>query len=120
MKDIFQEVQTNFMELGILLSGINLNTDLSDEKILEEINNALKETYKVFDKGLCETAYMCEKCNSNKDQLQKLVELINSCVKDKRMNAAANVALIEFMYTIPDTLAELRAVYFELLQKRQA
>lgn len=118
MKDMFQEVQTNFMELGILLSGIDLNTDLNDEKTLEEIDEALKDTYRVFDQGLCETAYMCKKCNNNKDQLQKLVELISSCVKDKRMNAVANVALVEFMYSIPDTLAELRAVYFESLQNR--
>ncbi len=116
--DIFAEVQENFMELGILLSGYDLDKDLEKEEVLATIEDALKEANKSFEKGLCDKAYMCSKCTQTGEELHRLVALIDSCVKDKRINAEAKVALIEFTYKIPAILSELKNVYLESLSKR--
>ena len=119
MKDIFLEVQDNFMELGIVLSGVNLEDEL-DYKAIDEVSFALQKAYKSFEEGLCRTAYMCEKCSKNEEQLHSLVEMIKACAKNGKIDWATNVALVEFMYVIPQILAELRTVYLESFQKRQA
>ena len=119
MKDIFQEVQDNFMELGIVLSGIDLERGL-DYKEIDEVNSALARAYKSFEDGLCETAYMCEKCSKNQEQLHALVEMMKPCAKNGKIDWATNVALVEFMYIIPQILTELRTVYLESFQERRA
>lgn len=119
MKDIFQQVQDSFMELGVVLSGVDLEHELEKE----EINNvylSLADTYKLFDQGLCETAYMCEKCNKNKEELHKLLQLIKSCIKIGKLDRVSSVALVEFMYIIPQVLSELRTTYLENFQKNKA
>jgi len=119
MKDIFKQVQDNFMDLGVLLSEFDFEHEL-DATEIERISFALHETYKVFDEGLCETAYMCEKCANNKNQLYKLSQMMKTSAKTGKMDRVANVALVEFMYIIPQVLSELRTVYLESFQKRQA
>ena len=119
MKDLFQQVQDNFMDLGVLLSDVDFEHELNMEEI-ETISFALHEAYSAFDAGLCETAYMCERCSNNKEQLHALLEMMKVCAKTGKMDRVANVALVEFMYIIPQVLAELRAVYLESFQKRQA
>jgi len=119
MKDVFQEVQDNFMELGIVLSGIDLEDEL-DYKEIDEVCSTLQRAYTSFEEGLCETAYMCEKCNKNKEQLHALLEMIRPCAKNGKIDWATNVALVEFMYVIPQILTELKTVYLESFQKRQA
>lgn len=119
MKDLFQQVQDNFLDLGVLLSDVDFEHELNIQEI-ETISFALHEAYSVFNAGLCETAYMCEKCSSNRDQLHALLEMMKTCAKNGKMDRVANVALVEFMYIIPQVLAELRTVYLESFQKRQA
>lgn len=118
MKDIFQQVQDSFMELGIILSGVDLEHDLKNDEI-NEITSSLLETYRLFEQGLCETAYMCDKCSHNKEQLHNLLEMMKSCAKTGRIDRVSNVALVEFMYIIPQVLSELRTVYLEDFQKRK-
>ena len=119
MKEIFQEVQDCFMDLGVLLSGFDLENEL-DRAEIEAIHFALQQTSKVFDAGLCEKAYMCDKCIKNKDQLKALVKMMKECAYTGKMDEVANVALVEFMYIIPQVLSELRAVYLEYYQKTKA
>ena len=115
MHNMFQQVQESFMELGIFLSGLNIDKDLHNTEKLTELNAALLSTYNLFDQGLCEKAQMCPKCNATKEQFHKLVEMISVCAKNGKMNREADVALVEFMYIIPQTLAELKTLYLESL-----
>ena len=115
MQNIFQQVQDSFMDLGVLLSGLDLNKDRISKEALTEVHAALLSTYSLFDQGLCEKAYMCPKCLGNKEQLRKLVEMISECDKNGKLSREADVALVEFMYVIPQTLAELKTVYLESL-----
>lgn len=119
MKDIFQQVQDGFMELGIILSGVNLEDELNTDDI-DEITYSLIETNKLFEQGLCETAYMFDKCNKNKEQLHHLVKMMKRCAKTGKIDRVSNVALVEFMYIIPQILSELKSVYLENFQKGRA
>jgi len=118
MLDIFEKVQDSFMELGVVLSEISLEQELTPSEI-EKVAFALKEAYKAFDEGLCEKAYMCEKCTQNGQELKKLLTKMQVCEKNRKMDRASNVALVEFVYIIPQVLAELRTVYLQSLKNRQ-
>jgi len=115
MQDIFQQVQDSFMDLGVLLSGLELDKDKITKESLSEVHAALFSTYNIFEKGLCTRAYMCPKCLGNKEQLHKLLEMISQCEKNGKLSPEADVALVEFMYVIPQTLAELKTLYLQSL-----
>jgi len=118
MKNIFQQVQESFMELGVILSAYNLENELDFDEI-NEISAALYETNKLFEEGLCERAYICEKCTHNKEQLHTLLQMMQSCARTGKIDRVSKIALLEFMYIVPQVLAELKSVYLSSLQKRK-
>jgi hypothetical protein len=120
MQDIFQKVQTNFMELGIFFSGLDLEKDLAKPAVLKEVHSALIKSYDLFDAGLCEIAHMCNKCNNNKERMRKLIALIGQCAEDEQMNKEAHQALAEFVQIIPATLSEMKNLYLVSLSEGKA
>lgn len=116
MKDIFQEVQNSFMELGVVLNGVDLENGL-EHKTINEIYAALIMAYKSFEDGLCKTAYTYENCHTHREQLHALIEMIKPCVKNGKIDWATNVALVEFVYVIPQILAEIGTEQIESFQK---
>ncbi len=115
MQDIFQKVQTNFMELGIYLSGLDLEKDLVKPAIFHEVYAALLKSHDLFAAGLCEIAHMCNKCEGNKERMRKLILLIEKCAEDEKMSDEAHQALAEFVQIIPATLSEMKNLYLQSL-----
>lgn len=120
MQDIFQKVQTNFMELGIFFSGLDLEKDLAKPAVLKEVYSALIKSYILFESGLCEIAYMCDKCQANKERMNKLILLMSECEKDEKMNDETHQALAEFVQIIPATLSEMQNLYLQSLSQDKA
>lgn len=120
MQDIFQKVQTNFMELGIFFSGLDLEKDLAKPAVLKEVNTTLLKSYLLFEEGLCQTAHMCNKCETNKEGLSKLVIMIGECAKNEKMSDEAHLALAEFVQIIPATLSEMNNLYLRSLAEGKA
>ncbi|PHR58497.1 MAG: hypothetical protein COA44_03365 [Arcobacter sp.] len=116
MQEKLQEIHECFMELGILLSGIDLEEDLNNKLMIDKIEFALKQTYKLYAEGLCEIEYVCEKCESNKNQLFKLLKMFKSCCEHKKIDPVSSVALVEFAYIIPQVLSELKSTYIQNLK----
>jgi hypothetical protein len=120
MQDIFQKVQTNFMELGIFFSGLDLEKDLAKPAVLKEVYSALIKSYDLFESGLCEIAHMCNKCEANKERMSELILLIRQCQKDEKMSDEAHEALAEFVQIIPVTLSEMKNLYLQSLSEDKA
>ncbi len=117
MDNIFPVVQKNFMELSLFLSGLDLYKDLQKQHVLEDVYASLLKAYTLFDEGLCEAVPVCNKCNKNKDQLQKLVGIIDKCVADEKITDEAFAALHEFLDIIPQVLFEMKMIYLGSLSK---
>lgn len=120
MQEIFQKLQTNFMELGIFFSGLDLEKDMEKPAVINEVHSALIKSYDLFDKGLCELAHMCNKCEANKERMNKLVLLITQCQEDEKMSEQAHQALAEFVHIIPATLSEMKNLYLQSLSEGKA
>jgi hypothetical protein len=117
MQDIFQKVQANFMELGIYLSGLDLKKDLAKPAVLREVYAALLKSHDLFERGLCDIAHMCNKCEANKERMNRLIVLIDECSQDEKMSDEAHEALAEFVQIIPVTLAEMKNLYLASLSE---
>ena len=117
MKEMFEKVQGQFMDLSTLLNGLDLSKDLENEDVLAKVNDALSETYIVLNQGFCESVTMCEKCVSNRDQLQVLSRLIDQCEEDKKVSAQAHASLVDFTQNLPQMLEKMQSVYLETMQK---
>jgi hypothetical protein len=120
MQDIFQKVQTNFMELGIFFSGLDLEKDLAKPAVLQEVYVALIKSYELFEAGLCEIAHMCNKCEANKERMNRLILLMGQCAQEEKMNDEAHQALAEFVQIIPATLSEMKILYLQSLSQGKA
>lgn len=120
MQDIFQKVQTNFMELGIFFSGLDLEKDLEKPAVIKEVHSALIKSYDLFERGLCEIADMCNRCEANKERMNKLIFLIAQCQEDEKMSEEADQALAEFVQIIPATLSEIKNLYLQSLSEGKA
>lgn len=117
MKKMFEAVQEKFTGLSTLLNGIDLKNDLAKPDVLAEVNDALSETYVLLNQGFCENATMCEKCISNRDQLQSLSQMIDQCEENKKVSPEATLALTTFTQNLPQMLAKMQSVYLETMQK---
>ncbi len=120
MMDRFVEVQGNFMELGILLSGYDLDKDLHKEDVLDNIDRALNKTYASFAEGLCDEVQICSKCEQTSNELCDLVERMRVCTNDKSVDEQTHTALVAFSCRIPQVLSELKSVYLEMLSNRKS
>lgn len=117
MKKMFEAVQSEFMNLSTLLNGLDLSKDLEKEDVLAKVNDALTETYILLNQGFCESATMCEKCVSNRDQIQVLSQMIDKCEEDKEVTSEAKTALASFTQNLPQMLSKMQSVYLETMQK---
>ena len=111
MKAIFETVQTQFMNLETLLTGLDLNKDLSQLDTLIRVNEALSDTYILLNKGFCENLKMCEKCTSNRDKLAELSAMLDQCEENCIVDEKTYLALIDFRDNIPNILAKMEYVY---------
>ncbi len=108
------------MELGIFFSGLDLEKDLAKPIVLKEVYSTLIKSYDLFEEGLCEIAYMCNKCEANKERMRKLILLMSQCEKAEKMNDEAHQALAEFVQIIPATLSEMKNIYLQSLSQGKA
>ncbi len=115
MKEHFGDVQKNFIELGIFLSGLDFERDLLKQNVLEELNAELKKSYALFEAGLCENVPVCTKCEFSQAELEKLVTLVSRSTEEGFLTEEARVALNDFESTIPRILSEMKSIYLESL-----
>lgn len=118
MEEHFTIVQKSFMDLSIYLSGLDLEKDLLKHSVLVDLNNELKNTYTLFENGLCESLPKCDKCDTNKVKLNKLVNMIELSAQNKKIDEDAYSALQEFIIVIPQILLEMKAIYLKSLSER--
>lgn len=117
MEEQFGYVQKSFIDLSIYLSGLDLEKDLLKQSVLIELSGQLRQTYTLFEQGLCESLPVCTKCDGNKAQLDELVNLIDECVQNEMMNEEALRALNDFMKVIPQILSEMKTIYLQSLSE---
>jgi len=117
MKEMFEKVQGQFRGLSTLLNGLDLEKDLAKADVLAEVNDALTQTYVLLNQGFCENATMCEKCISNRDQLQVLSQMIDQCEENKKISQEATEALTHITQNLPQQLSKMTNVYLETFQK---
>jgi len=115
MKEHFGNVQKNFMDLGIFLSGLDFEKDLLKQSILKQLDNELKKSYALFEAGLCDNVPACTKCEASHAELRELVTLVDACAQAGQMTPEAHRALNDFVITIPRILKEMKSVYLESL-----
>jgi len=115
MKEMFERVQGQFSELNRLLNELDFKKDLSKPDLLAELNDKLTETYVLLNDGFCESAQMCEKCVSNRDQLQLLSAMIDKCEQNKEITKEASSALEDFTKNLPQMLDKMQSVYLETM-----
>jgi hypothetical protein len=108
------------MELGIFFSGLDLEKDLAKPAVLQEVYVALIKSYELFEAGLCEIAHMCNKCEANKERMNRLILLMGQCAQEEKMNDEAHQALAEFVQIIPATLSEMKILYLQSLSQGKA
>lgn len=120
MKKIFESVQKKFRDLETLLNRTSIKKDLERPESLAELNDALTNTYVLLNQGFCENLQVCEKCVENRDQLQKLVEMMDQCEEDQALSEEAFSSLQKFRQNIPQILLKMQSVYNENLQNTQA
>jgi len=118
MKEQLGDVQKNFMDLSIFLSGLDFEKDLLKQSNLENLNRELKKSYVMFDEGLCDNVPFCTKCGQSQAQLKELVTMIDLCTQNELMTAQAHEALNDFIEVIPQILLEMKTIYLESLLDR--
>ncbi len=115
MKEHFGDVQKNFIELGVFLSGLDFEKDLLKQNVLEDLNGELKKSYALFEAGLCDNVPVCKKCEHSQAELRELVTLVSRCTQEGFLTEEARVALNDFVRTIPRILSEMKSIYLESL-----
>ena len=117
MQVIFEKVQTQFMNLGTLLCGLDLEKDLSKLETLTRVNEVLNETYILLNQGFCENHLMCEECASHRDQLSHVSTMLDECEENCIINEETYLAVSSFRDNIPVILRKMESVYIDMMEK---
>ncbi len=119
MQTVFKQVNEAFLELGVFLSSLDLDHDLQDEEKVGQIYQAFQATSELFEKDVCSQVKVCKKCEQTRDELKALVALLKEASYHGRMSPQTAVAFTEYMYSIPQTLFEIKSMYLESLNTSQ-
>ena len=113
MQTMFENVQSQFMSLGALLSGLDFDKDLVKADVIAKVHDTLSDTYILINQGFCESTQMCEKCVSNRDQLGELTRMMDDCEDKGELGEEAFLSLAELRDNIPNILIKMESVYLE-------
>ncbi len=116
MEKVFQEVQREFMHLSLILGKVNFDKVYLSETSLVQIADALTDAYVLLNQGFCENATMCEECVHNREQLFLLMQMIDICESNKKVDEKTFAILENFSLSIPIVLNKMESLYLENLE----
>ena len=111
MEKVFQAVQQEFMHLSLVLSRINFEKNSITTDTLMQVNDALTDTYVLLNEGFCERVELCERCVHNRNQLQTLMQMVDQCETNTKVDEETFIALEAFTRAIPLILTKMEIIY---------
>ncbi len=113
---MFDKVQSQFKHLSDLLNGFDHNKHLAGSEKFSDMVDALSQTYILLNQGFCENVEVCEKCVDNRDRLREVIEMVDRCEPNKKLDESTHIALSDFALNIPNMLSKMESVYLSSIK----